>query len=173
MTKAFATALVLALCCSVLLAQRGVSVSIGRPGPGPAPSAGPMRAGHFGPGISVIERGHRRPFSRFPSFGYGFPYFYADDYGPDEVEYVRQEPPPQPAAPVQSKPEPLPEPVLLELHGNQWIKVANFGETSEIALKPATQVPTAKEMLAAVLVYRDGHSEEVNSYSMIGGVMYT
>ena len=167
MKSASVLALLIAL-CSPALGQHGISVSATRPAP-----PGAMRSGHFSAGISVVERGHRRPFSRNPYFGYGFPYFYADDYGREEVEYVRQEPAPQPPAPVQSNPEPLPEPVLLELHGTQWVKVANFGEASESALKPAAQISVAKEPPAAVLVYRDGHSEEVSSYSIIGRVMYT
>jgi hypothetical protein len=76
---------------------------------------------------------------------------------------------------VQARPEPLPDAVLLELRGNQWVKVTNFGEASAQALDAATTAPAPpqKEMPAAVLIYRDGHSEEVSSYSIIGKVMYT
>jgi hypothetical protein len=134
-----------------------------------------MGAGrHFGAGISVIERGHRHPFGRSPFFyGYGAPYFYSDDYEPYDLQYARSEPAPQPAPVIQASPEPLPEPVLLELHGSQWIKVTNFGEASQQALNPSPQSASAKPMPAAVLVYRDGHSEEISSYSIIDRVMYT
>ena len=73
---------------------------------------------------------------------------------------------------MQEKPEPLPDPVLLELRGNQWVKVGNFGEASQQALN-ASATASAKEIPPAVLIYRDGHSEEVSSYSIIGRMMYT
>jgi hypothetical protein len=116
---------------------------------------------------------HRRPFRRTPYF-YGAPYFYADY---DSYEPERPTPPPAapPAPVVQVTAEPLPDPVLLELRGNQWVKVTTFGEASAGALSPesAAQTPLQKEMAPAVLIYRDGHSEEVSSYSIIGRVMYT
>jgi hypothetical protein len=76
---------------------------------------------------------------------------------------------------VQEKPEPLPDPVLLELHGSRWVKVTNFGEASQQALAPSAKAEAqlAKTIAPAVLVYRDGHSEEVNSYSIIGSAIYT
>jgi len=73
------------------------------------------------------------------------------------------------------KNEPLPEPALLELRGTQWVRVTNFGESSQIALSPTVQASTQRpvETPPAVLVYRDGHSEEVSSYSIIGSMIYT
>jgi hypothetical protein len=116
---------------------------------------------------------HRRPFRRTPYF-YGAPYFYSD-YNSYEPEYPAPPPTPQPAPVVQAKPEPLPDAVLLELRGNQWVKVTNFGEASAQTLGTAATAPAPpqKEMPPAVLIYRDGHSEEVSSYSIIGKVMYT
>jgi hypothetical protein len=61
---------------------------------------------------------------------------------------------------MQVKTEPLPDPVLLELHGSQWVKVKNFGESSNRALTTETPVGTkVKALPPAVLVYRDGHTE--------------
>jgi hypothetical protein len=37
---------------------------------------------------------------------------------------------------------------------------------------PDTETPM-KELPPAILVYRDGHTEEINSYSIIGPVIYT
>jgi len=167
MSKLATLALAVALCATAVAQSR---VSIGRPAAGPVG----MRGRHFGPGISVVERGHIHPFVRSPFFyGYGAPYFYFDDYEPYDLQYARPEPAPQPASVIQASPEPLPEPVLLELHGSQWVKVTNFGEVSQQALNPSPQSASTKPMPAAVLVYRDGRSEEISSYSIIDRVMYT
>jgi hypothetical protein len=171
MTKLAAIALAVVLGVPAM-AQPRLSMAPGRPAAGPAGTGGR----HFGPGVSVIERGHRHPFARNPFFyGYGYPYFYSDYEGPDEVEYARPEPASQPAPVAQPNPEPLPEPVLLELHGSQWVKVTNFGEASQQALTPSAKAEAQppKEIPPAVLVYRDGHSEEISSYSIIGGAIYT
>src|SRR5262249_13880932 len=103
---------------------------------------------------------------------YGGPYYYSDDYGPYEAAY-RPEPAPQPIPAVQEKAEPLPDPVLLELHGSQWVKVGNFGEASQQALNSTASIVPARELPPAVLVFRDGHNEEISSYSIIGNVLYT
>jgi hypothetical protein len=132
---------------------------------------------------TIFGRGRgRRGFAGEPFFGgygyYGFPYFDSDYYEPYEPEY----PAPMAAAPPTPVPqvsnEPLPDPVLLELRGNQWVRVANFGEASQHAVTGETsaeQQASAKAPPAppAILVYRDGHSEEVSSYSIIGETIYT
>jgi hypothetical protein len=152
----------------------------GTHGSGPAaPHVGP-RPSHAPAikisGAAVERRGFRRPF-RNNGFagGYGWPYFY-DDYA--ESYEPEAAPMPQPAAaaaPVQVKAEPVPDPVLLELRGNQWVKVESF--TSAPAAAPVnvfTQQQVAVHQSApAVLVYRDGHSEELSSYSIIGPLIYT
>ena len=154
-----------ALCTSSLLAQSHT----GGPGHGRDGAGGR----HSSVGIASRDGMHRRPFRRTPYF-YGAPYFYSDY---DSYEPERPTPPPAapPAPVVQVTAEPLPDPVLLELRGNQWVKVTTFGEASAGALSPesAAQMPLQKEMAPAVLIYRDGHSEEVSSYSIIGRVMYT
>ena len=167
MSKLATLGLAVALCATAVAQSR---VPMGRPAGGPVGMGGR----HFGPGISVVERGHRHPLGRSPFFyGYGAPYFYTDYYGPDDLEYARSEPSPEPAPSARPNPQPLPEPVLLELHGSQWVKVTSFGETSQQAMNPSSQSASAKPMAAAVLVYRDGHSEEISSYSIIDRVMYT
>src|SRR5215467_3147450 len=165
MRKRCAIAVGVLLMAPALFAQHGGSISMGRPRSGFSGNAGHR----FPSGISIIESGHRHSFGRNPFF-YGFPYFYDDDYGPEPVEYVPQEPQSQPASIVQTTAEPLAAPVLLELHGTQWVKVENFGEASQQNLNSNQQsgIQPTKQLAPAILVYRDGHTEEVSSYSIIG-----
>jgi hypothetical protein len=109
---------------------------------------------------------------------YSWPYF--ADYYPDYYGSYEQPPaPPLRPAPVQplATNEPLPAPALLELQGNQWVKVNSF--TMATTVTPANQngnsAPPSplKEMPPAVLVYRDGHTEELTSYTIIGGSIHT
>ena len=160
-----------------LLAQNRMSSS----GVGHAP-AGVTRRG-FAPsgnrnsiGISGIPFGefHRRGFRRAGSLYW--PYFYSDYY-PDSYDYDSQPPapapPPAPAA-SQARQEPVPDPVLLELQGNQWVKVSSFAMPSvQTSSGLQADVRFPKEMPPTVLVYRDGHSEELTSYSIIGTSIYT
>ena len=134
--------------------------------------------GFRGAGLSrrpfALARGHR-PFSR-GSGNYAAPYFYSDYYEAPDFEYAAPEPAPNPAPAAPVKVEPLPDPVLLELHGSQWVRVTNFSESSERALafrSPATSEASNKTLAPAALVFRDGHTEEICSYSIIGQVIYT
>jgi hypothetical protein len=170
---------VVALFAAGLLAQNRMS----SPG-GHAPSGATHRG--FAPGSNRNSIGiSGRPFGEFRRRGLGrtgslyWPYFYPGYYS-DYYDGYENEPPPPPQAPEptaapQSKQEPLPDPVLLELHGNQWVKVTNFAmpssQTGSALQDDAQQLP--KEMPPTVLVYRDGHSEEVTSYSIIGASIYT
>lgn len=117
----------------------------------------------------------RRQRSFYPGYAYGAPYFYSDYYEPYEEYAPEAPPPPAPAPAPQIKAEPQPDPVLLELHGNQWVRVNNFGESSKRTLAAATPAiqTAAKPLPPSVLVFRDGHTEEVSSYSIIGQSIYT
>jgi len=119
-----------------------------------------------------------RPFRRNWA-NFGWPYFagygYGYGYDSEPYEYPAPEapaaPPPPPA--VEESEKPLPSPVLLELHGDQWVQVNSFRPRSDETqqLSPRNQKPNA--LPPAVLVFRDGHTEEVSSYSIIGPVIYT
>ena len=131
------------------------------------------RFGHFPQNRIVIAREHHA-FNRVYGY-YGTPYFYSHYYEPSDFEYQPPEPSPLPSQ-VQVNTEPLPDPVLLELHGSRWVKVTNFGESSDRALAGETlaeRQTKAKPLPPAVLVYRDGHTEELSSYSIIGGSIHT
>ena len=127
------------------------------------------------------------------SIFFGAPYFYSDYYDSYGFDYpappptTRPAPVPQvaPAPPIQVKNEPLADSALLEHRGNTWVRVTDFSESSGLVSTPAhrsavskeappVQSPAvSKEMPPAVLVYRDGHTEDVSSYSIIGPIIYT
>jgi len=116
----------------------------------------------------------QRPFGRRPSFFAG-PYFYSD-YGfdtnyeePAQPEVVMMPMPPR--APVIEK-TPA-EPLLLELRGDRYVRVGSTdtGEPGLLAAPPrqsAEQVPRP----ATVLVFHDGHKEEIGGYTIAGSVLY-
>ena len=170
-------ALAVTLSTSPLLAQgRGRSMGAGRPFH--APGAG-LGAGSRRTRIVAGRFGHRRFGNFYSPYFYGAPYW-ADywpydepyDYGPEYPPAEAPAAPPEPA-PV-AKNEPLPDPVLLELQGGHWVRVKNFTESAENASNASpSQAAAAEQMPPAVLVYRDGHREEVTSYSIIGEVLYT
>jgi hypothetical protein len=177
MRKSFLAVAVVVLSATGLLAQSRANMSGGRPPansprPAPAPSAG-----RFTIRVGSPFGFHRHGFGRSPFGYYGLPY-YSDFYPAYYEDYQSPAPPPpsapEPAAPM-TKEEPIPSPALLELQGNQWVKVSSFtmseprGETSP---QTASAAPP-KETPPTVLVYRDGHTEELTSYSIIGTSIYT
>lgn len=139
-------------------------------------------------GLARLRRSHHS------STGSGYvPYFY-DDY---DSEPEASEPPPQtveaiaqpvPAAAV-SKPG-----FVLELQGDHWVRLTNYSELQTIeqpskpapepASKSASPVPAANphrteaaepssQLPPAVLVFRDGHEEEIRKYTIVGTTIYT
>ena len=155
----------------------------------PAGRAGMIVAGRRGG--RPISRLHH---SRHSSTGSGYvPYFY-DDY---DSEPEASEPPaqtvepasqPAPAVPV-SKPG-----LVLELQGDHWVRLANYAEpqngehsgqpTLEPGAKPVSPAPAASphrtqaaepssQLPPAVLVFRDGHEEEIRKYTIVGTTIYT
>src|ERR1700678_2922748 len=135
--------------------------------------------------------------SRRFSSGSGFaPYFYSDDDSDSGIieeptnQSVERTAQPASPAPVPTRPQSL----LLELHGDHWVRVTTYGQTltdaqsskpeSEQAadLPSATpantprRIPTAEppsELPPAVLVFRDGHKEEIGKYVIVASTIYT
>src|SRR5579863_1552351 len=145
-------------------------------GPAPAPRGGlgrPFRpggrAGFFGFGP--------RSRSFFPDWGsIALPYYPGYDYGDyGEPPMPPQGPPPesfaQPPAPAPPPPQPPAQPLVIEYQGDAWVRVENL---SEAQARPAS-APDAepeRELPPAVLVYRDGHQEEVRGYTIMGAIIY-
>lgn len=155
----------------------------------------PLRGAH--PGVYLSgPRGHGHSHrGRRGVLPYLYPPYYYSDYYPQPVpsetepsrvvvverNQQRAEAPP---------PSPPPDSLMLELRGNRWVRVTDSGRTmadfqpgkkgSEKAenvrpLTPRESVASekAQDLPAAVLVFRDGHKEEITRYTIIGGTIYT
>jgi hypothetical protein len=121
------------------------------------------------------------------------PYYYSDYYSGPAATETQQErvvvvENTQPRA--EAPPPPPPKSLMLELRGNHWVRVTDSGQTmaaSQPGEKGSTQaasirtvspqestvVEPPRELPPAVLVFRDGHKEEVTRYTIVGGTIYT
>jgi hypothetical protein len=175
MNRLLATLVMVALSAPMSLGQGGMSMSSPQSAPmmaspqaggrGTIAISGPPAGGRF------FGRGHGHRFDRGPVFVYGAPYYYPEYYEPYETE-APAPPVPAPESAPATRNEPLPDAVLLELHGNQWVRVKDFATTPASAA-PVQAAAISKEAAPAILVFRDGHTEEVSSYSIIDGAIYT
>jgi hypothetical protein len=180
MLKRLSPAMVAIVFTAGLFAQNRTGISGGHAtvgaGHGFAPAAhrGSIAISGFGEGF------HRRGFrhSGFFNGPYLYPGFYPEYYSDFDDSYQYQPPPrpsaPEPAAASQVQQQPLPAPALLELQGSQWVKVTSFtmGQ-SPLSTRAAQPSSVVKEMPPTILVYRDGRTEELSSYSIIGDSIYT
>jgi hypothetical protein len=135
--------------------------------------------------------------SRRFSSGSGFaPYFYSDYDSDSEIvdaptnQNVERTAQPASPAPVPSSPRSL----LLELQGDHWVRITNYGQSqtdgqsSEPESEQASDLPSAtpantprrisaaeppSELPPAVLVFRDGHREEIGKYVIVASTIYT
>jgi len=159
--------------------------------PASRPRTTVLRRGRMGTSLAHPRR-MRRVYA-----GSGFaPYFYADYDSETGIidapgnQTVEQAPPPATAAPV---PKP-PESVVLELQGDHWVRITNYGQSQTggqsgqpdregasnlpFVVPPVTtrqiqEVQPASELPPAVLVFRDGHREQIEKYLIMGTTIYT
>jgi hypothetical protein len=154
----------------------------------------PLSGAHQGAYLTGT-RGHGR------SRGYGSralpylypPYYYSDYYSEPVAPEPQQErvvvvENTQPRA--EAPPSPPPESLMLELRGDHWVRVTESGRTiaksqageqgsakaesmRTIAPQESAAVEPPRELPPAVLVFRDGHKEEVTRYTIVGGNIYT
>jgi len=120
------------------------------------------------------------------------PYYYSDYYSepapseatPSRVVVVENS---QPRA--QAPPAPPPESLVLERQGNHWVRITDSGQT-RVNSQPQQQGPAKastlrsmtpqqnaaleppREVPPAMLVFRDGHKEEITRYTIVGGTIY-
>jgi len=121
-----------------------------------------------------------------------FPYFYPA-YDFNEYEPIATPAPPLQVIAAQPAPAPAPaatpvESVVLEYQAGQWVRVSNYSQSqargstqpdSTAESTPRTvptgakeAVPSPAKLPPAVLVFRDGHNEEVERYMIRGDVIF-
>lgn len=113
----------------------------------------------------------------------GSPFLYSDyeSGGPYSVDA----PPPQVIVVQQASDSvprnPKPAPLLIELRGDRYVRYGGIQEKDDPATSthpdyaaPATAKAPANPPIAApaVLVYRDGHRDEISDYAIADGVIY-
>jgi hypothetical protein len=140
--------------------------------------------------------GPSRRARRFSSASGLAPYFYSDyDSGSGTIEVPTNQNVERTAQPASPAPVPTPpQSLLLELHGDHWVRITNYGQSqtdgqsSELEPQQASDLPSAtpanaarripaaappSELPPAVLVFRDGHKEEIGKYVIVASTIYT
>ena len=136
--------------------------------------------GVFARGFHSGHRGFGRTGVIYPFYpGY---YDYADDApqpaAPPQVIVMQPAAAPAPAAP----PAAPAEPVLIEWQGNRFVRMTlaernggntplDYAEAGKSANGKSSQPP--QELPPAILVFRDGRQQEVSSYTIMNGVIFT
>jgi hypothetical protein len=85
-----------------------------------------------------------------------------------------------PAAPVVAEPpSPPAHPLLIELQGDRYVEIngENQPDTQLIELQPRPATRSQSQIPASVrqdalLIFRDGHREQVSGYAISGGFLY-
>lgn len=150
-------------------------------------SAAQMRGGRFL--ASSHGAGQHYSSHRFAQAGLlGSPFFYGD-YDSNQPYIVEGAPPQiimmQPPADDSPKKPKLP-PLLIEWRGDRYVRFGGADETEARATaahpdyaesksaKPQSEdsLPQTRETPATILVYRDGHREEISNYAIADGMIY-
>jgi hypothetical protein len=153
------------------------------------PTAARGGAGFQGSLVSGPGHLHQGRDSRRHSVLLSYPYFYSDyDYESEETPKQQVVAVPVPAAASAPPARPL-EPLLIEWQGDHFARMTlsqKDSASSQIApdyserTAPQPTVRARKAMTApprelppAVLVFRDGRQEEINSYTIVSGIIYS
>lgn len=138
----------------------------------------------FGHGVNASFGG--RPFSRShgrEAIFLGDP-FYAD-YPVAPVTIPPQYVVTQPATTIDAAPEPKSEPLMIELQGNRYVRFGGTQQSAERGMNSAPdyaeaqanassvpQRPSQHELAPTVLIFRDGHREQIPEYAIVGSTLY-
>ncbi len=91
----------------------------------------------------------------------------------------------QPAPPVETQPEIKSEPLMIELQGNRYVRFGGRQQSAERGANAPTRLrgsrcdqfsanhsATPTELAPAVLIFKDGHREQVPEYAIVGSTIY-
>jgi hypothetical protein len=186
-------ALLVGLIGTALLASPARGQGYGGRGFAPAGRAGATISRGRAVGRHFVRMHHGRRAFAGSRFGPNYYPYYDSDYYPfyDSQDEVGEAPPPPfraradaPASPA-NPPKP-PESLVMELIGDHWVRLTSYGamaiagESGEPQSGAASGPAQAKgsvasiraqapsELPPAVLVFRDGHQEEVAKYTIVG-----
>jgi len=138
----------------------------------------------FGHGVNVSFGG--RPYSH--SYGRGAIFlgdpFYAD-YPVAPVTIPPQYVVTQPTTIIEGPPEPKSEPLMIELQGDRYVRFGGTQQSSDRGMNSAAdyagaqensssvpQRPAQRELAPTVLIFRDGHREQIPEYAIVGSTLY-
>ena len=181
----------------MLYAQHGMSggfsSGMGRAAAGPAAHVSTSRGPHNGPrgtnGPSSpgIVSGHHHHHGFNNGFNNGVflggP-FWGGPFWDDEGQQVVYEPPPEEAqqpVPLQQRivqpSRPPAEPLMIELQGDRYVRVAGNVPQNQVTQREyessrGKSGTRSTSLPPAVLVFRNGTREEVNSYTIVGNTLY-
>jgi hypothetical protein len=155
--------------------------------PRPANQHSNLPAGSVAFGRAAYAARFRRssPYTSLP-----FPFF-ADSFNPDDIYStgypVASQPPlillqaaralAGPAEYASNEPS-FPEPLVIELQNGRYVRLNSTpsnGEALKITLAPTPATatpPPAHDLRPTLLLFRDGHSEEVRDYTIADGILY-
>jgi hypothetical protein len=125
-----------------------------------------------------------RPGAHSHPFQYPIPFF--SDYFDSAAEYSVAPQPPvivlqTPAANPEPAPTPPVQPLLIELKGDRYVRVSGeepagaetIDEASALKVDgPSSPAIPNHDLAPVVLVFRDGHREEVTAYTIVDGALY-
>jgi hypothetical protein len=138
-------------------------------------------------------RAHFRRAHRFGGSAYAPYYSSSDDY--DAEPGMVDAPPPQiivPTAPPSAPARNPPKSLVIEWSGDHWVRLTSYAPEAagpviqadrrapDRAWSPSPARPTpesasetASPLPPAVLIFRDGHQEELAKYTIVGSTIYT
>jgi hypothetical protein len=155
-----------------------------------APESRTGRAVSGGSRANFVRARRTRRF--FAGSAFASPFYSDYDSDPEFFE----EPPPRFIAQTTPLSAAVPNPaesLVLELQGDHWVRLTNYGQsqtgqvlqsesqqpstlTSASLISAARQIQASErpsELPPAVLVFRDGHQEEIGKYVIAGATIYT
>jgi hypothetical protein len=158
------TAFALALLSPSARPQRGTGFTVA-PSTRPAVSHGaPIRG-------RLTRAGHARRARAGSAFWAGYYPDYDSADSPDTNDRVAPARISMQAAATTPPPAPtkIPEPLVMELRGDHWVRLASTSsEPNGPYFDPAAARTPPAPLPAAILIFRDGHQEEVSRYTIVG-----